>query len=75
MSLLLLPEQLSTTTRCHLITQFGKPASKPVSKPDPEIYKLACRELGAEPSDAVYLDDLGINYKPARAGDDRHQGC
>lgn len=36
-------------------------------KPDPEIYRIACRELGIEPSDAVYLDDLGINLKPARA--------
>lgn len=36
-----------------------------IRKPDPEIYKLACRELGVAPSDAVYLDDLGINCKPA----------
>ncbi len=38
-----------------------------IRKPDPEIYKLACRELGVEPADAVYLDDLGINCKPAHA--------
>jgi len=36
-------------------------------KPDAEIYRIACRELGIEPSEAVYLDDLGINLKPARA--------
>lgn len=36
-------------------------------KPDPEIYRIACRQLGIEPRDAVYLDDLGINLKPARA--------
>lgn len=36
-----------------------------IRKPDPEIYKLACRELGVEPTEAVYLDDLGINCKPA----------
>lgn len=36
-----------------------------IRKPDPEIYKLACKELGVEPADAVYLDDLGINCKPA----------
>ncbi|MCZ6861955.1 MAG: HAD-IA family hydrolase [Alphaproteobacteria bacterium] len=36
-------------------------------KPDPEIYRIACRKLGIEPSEAVYLDDLGINLKPARA--------
>lgn len=38
-----------------------------IRKPDPEIYKMACRELGVDPSDTVYLDDLGINLKPARA--------
>lgn len=36
-------------------------------KPDPAIYELACRELGVEAGEAVYLDDLGINCKPARA--------
>ena len=36
-------------------------------KPDPEIYKLACNEIGVEPSEAVFLDDLGINLKPAKA--------
>ena len=38
-----------------------------IRKPDPEIYRLACRELGIAPADAVYLDDLGVNLKPARA--------
>ena len=36
-------------------------------KPDPRIYRLACEELGVEPTSAVFLDDLGINLKPARA--------
>lgn len=36
-------------------------------KPDPKIYELMCTELGVEPSMCVYLDDLGINLKPARA--------
>ena len=36
-------------------------------KPDPAIYELVCRELGVEPPEAVFLDDLGINLKPARA--------
>jgi putative hydrolase of the HAD superfamily len=26
-----------------------------------------CHELGVEPTEAVFLDDLGINLKPARA--------
>jgi putative hydrolase of the HAD superfamily len=36
-------------------------------KPDPAIYRLVCAELGVEPSEAVFLDDLGVNLKPARA--------
>jgi putative hydrolase of the HAD superfamily len=36
-------------------------------KPDPAIYRLVCDELGVEPDEAVFLDDLGINLKPARA--------
>lgn len=36
-------------------------------KPDPRFYEMACEELGIEPAEAVFLDDLGINLKPARA--------
>jgi putative hydrolase of the HAD superfamily len=36
-------------------------------KPDPRIYQHACDLLGVAPEDCVYLDDLGINLKPARA--------
>ena len=35
-------------------------------KPQPEFYLLACQRLGVDPSRVVYLDDLGINLKPAR---------
>jgi putative hydrolase of the HAD superfamily len=38
-----------------------------VRKPDPRIYQHACDLLGVRPEDCVYLDDLGINLKPARA--------
>ena len=36
-------------------------------KPDPRFYEIACEELGIDPSEAVFLDDLGINLKPAKA--------
>jgi len=36
-------------------------------KPDPRIYRYACELLGVPPERCVYLDDLGINLKPARA--------
>lgn len=38
-----------------------------VRKPTPRFYELACEGLGVEPSECVFLDDLGINLKPARA--------
>jgi len=38
-----------------------------VRKPDPRFYEMACAQLEIEPSEAVFLDDLGINLKPARA--------
>ncbi|MCY4323622.1 MAG: HAD-IA family hydrolase [Gammaproteobacteria bacterium] len=38
-----------------------------IRKPNPEIYRRACERLGIAPRDAIYLDDLGINCKPARA--------
>ena len=37
-----------------------------VRKPDPRFYEMACDALGIEPTEAVFLDDLGINLKPAR---------
>lgn len=37
-----------------------------VRKPDPSFYELACERLGVEPAEAVFLDDLGVNLKPAR---------
>ena len=38
-----------------------------VRKPDPAIYLMMCEKLGVEPGECVYLDDLGINCKPAAA--------
>jgi len=38
-----------------------------VRKPEPRFYEIACELLGVEPSGCVFLDDLGINLKPARA--------
>jgi putative hydrolase of the HAD superfamily len=36
-------------------------------KPDPAIYTLVCELLAVRPHEAVLLDDLGVNLKPARA--------
>jgi putative hydrolase of the HAD superfamily len=36
-----------------------------VRKPDPRIYLMACEKLQVDPTTCVYLDDLGVNCKPA----------
>ena len=38
-----------------------------VRKPNPRIYEIACERLQCSPNECVFLDDLGINLKPARA--------
>jgi putative hydrolase of the HAD superfamily len=38
-----------------------------VRKPEPRFYEIACELIGVEPEHCVFLDDLGINLKPARA--------
>jgi putative hydrolase of the HAD superfamily len=38
-----------------------------VRKPDPRIYAMMCDALEVSPRECVYLDDLGINCKPAAA--------
>jgi putative hydrolase of the HAD superfamily len=35
-------------------------------KPDPRIYRMMVEALGVDPKHCVYLDDLGVNLKPAR---------
>jgi putative hydrolase of the HAD superfamily len=35
-------------------------------KPDPRIYRMMVDALGVDPRHCVYLDDLGVNLKPAR---------
>jgi putative hydrolase of the HAD superfamily len=36
-----------------------------VRKPDPRIYQMMCEAIGVEAKACVYLDDLGVNCKPA----------
>ena len=38
-----------------------------IRKPEPRIYQIACERLRVRPERTVFLDDLGINLKPARA--------
>jgi len=36
-------------------------------KPEEKFYEIACERLNVKPENCVFLDDLGINLKPARA--------
>lgn len=38
-----------------------------VRKPDVRFYEIACELTGVRPDEAVFLDDLGVNLKPAKA--------
>lgn len=60
----------STPTGLDQMNMFDtvvESAKAGMRKPDPRIYELACRRLGVEPPSCVFLDDLGINLKPAKA--------
>ena len=36
-------------------------------KPDPKIYEHTLNKMGLEPQETIFLDDLGVNVKAARA--------
>ncbi|MEO6123170.1 MAG: HAD-IA family hydrolase [Ilumatobacteraceae bacterium] len=38
-----------------------------VRKPEPRFYEIACELLDVQPTECIFLDDLGINLKPAAA--------
>ena len=48
----------------HAVIESSKVGAR---KPEPRFYEIACEQLGIDPAEAVFLDDLGINLKPARA--------
>jgi len=57
-------------TAAEVMAQFDIVVESSVEgmrKPNPRIYEIACERLGVRPQEAVFLDDLGINLKPARA--------
>lgn len=50
-----------------LFDDFCDSSELGMRKPDPEFYLLACHRNGIRPGEAVFLDDIGINLKAARA--------
>ncbi|KAF5330908.1 hypothetical protein D9619_005842 [Psilocybe cf. subviscida] len=50
-----------------LFDDFCDSSTLGMRKPESEFYLLACERNGIAPSDAVFLDDIGINLKAAKA--------
>lgn len=50
--------------RFHHVVESSKVGCR---KPEPRFYEIACEALGVDPAECVFLDDLGINLKPAAA--------
>jgi len=41
-------------------------AQEKIKKPDPRIYLIACKKLGVEPKNCLFMDDLKENIKTAK---------
>ena len=50
----------------ELFDEVIESSKEGIRKPDRAIYSLACDRMQVDPREVVYLDDLGINLKPAR---------
>jgi putative hydrolase of the HAD superfamily len=57
-------EQLGLLSSFELIVNS---AFAGVKKPDTKIYELACNQLGVEPGDSVFIDDVPANVCAARS--------
>ncbi|MCH1511967.1 MAG: HAD-IA family hydrolase [Acidimicrobiales bacterium] len=54
----------SVSAIVHAIIESSKIG---VRKPDLTFYEIACDQLNVSPNECVFLDDLGINLKPAKS--------
>lgn len=57
-------EVAAVMARFDLVVESSKVG---VRKPEPRFYEIACELLDVRPDECVFLDDLGVNLKPARA--------
>jgi putative hydrolase of the HAD superfamily len=60
------PESPVASRILPLFDAVVQSAVEGVRKPDPAFYLRACDRLAVTPDECVFLDDLGINCKPAR---------
>lgn len=61
------PERADVTEAMALFDHVTESSLTGIRKPEPRFYELACEALAIKPAEAVFLDDLGINLKPAAA--------
>jgi len=62
-------ERVPDNPRSHILDVFDaviESSKVGVRKPEKAFYDMACDILGITPEQAVMLDDLGVNLKPAR---------
>jgi putative hydrolase of the HAD superfamily len=55
---------VAVMARFHHVVESSKVG---VRKPEPAFYELACRLAQVTPQECAFLDDLGVNLKPAAA--------
>ncbi len=58
------PDVAAVMARFEHVVESSKVGCR---KPEPRFYELACELVGVTPDECVFLDDLGVNLKPARA--------
>ena len=56
----------STNFNIQMFDFVFESSKENVRKPDPEFYLQACERGEVNPAEGVFLDDLGINLKPAK---------
>ncbi|KAM3580144.1 hypothetical protein VKS41_007381 [Umbelopsis sp. WA50703] len=49
-----------------LFDEFVESRVVGLRKPDPKFYQHACKLIGVEPSEAIFLDDIGMNLRAAK---------
>ncbi len=63
------PERARASGRDEVLSLFDaiiESSKVGCRKPDRRFYEIACSTLDIQPTEAVFLDDLGVNLKPAR---------
>ena len=61
------PERPEVTAVMEMFDHITESSLIGIRKPERRFYELACEALGIRPNEAVFLDDLGVNLKPAAA--------